>query len=366
MTHEVPLYGPRDYPLESACDRLLRLANFKAGPGFRVLLWTNPKGFHVERGRFGQQEVEHGYYAREEDFLNEMVKTGSRWRWERASNYEQLDGLLETTPFDAVVILGTTPANIVRKAVSYSIDPRGPKTVLLEFEKRAWDRTDPFSVWSYLGRAGQLHLMRNFVHLVSRKGLLKYLPPAYRRATDMALDIWDVPAQKLEPTCIERLFRERLEEGPRLDYKRAAAVKEGKELDKLVEKFCAMANARGGSFVIGVAEIDGRPVQPIDAGLEDVGNPDAVINRIQQKVYNKFGRSAPELEFASLRTGDKNIVIVQVAESVVKRCGLKVMLNRGEVIPLRQGRMTNWVSASEEIRDQSATPHANRESSPNP
>jgi hypothetical protein len=94
-----PLYDVRQYPLRTACDCLGEIATQMPSRVFRILLWTNPKDFSIEKGRYGQQEIEHGYHAREEDFINEFTATGSRWKWERATSVEQLEG----KPLPAVI-----------------------------------------------------------------------------------------------------------------------------------------------------------------------------------------------------------------------------------------------------------------------
>ena len=100
MIQETILYGPRDYPLGLACDWLREIASGTSAT-FRVLLWTNPKGFDVEKTRYGEREIELGYRPVEEDFLNEFQATGDRWRWERASNSDELQRFLGGEEFNA-------------------------------------------------------------------------------------------------------------------------------------------------------------------------------------------------------------------------------------------------------------------------
>jgi len=229
MIQETILYGPRDYPLGLACDWLREIASGTSAT-FRVLLWTNPKGFDVEKTRYGEREIELGYRPVEEDFLNEFQATGDRWRWERARNSDELQRFLGGEEFNAILVLGSTPTNIARKAVHYFENvPEGPKTILLEFNAKLWGPTETYAVWHYLNRTGYLHLLRRFVHLATRKSARKFLPVAKEQRIEPSVPIWEIPAHKITGTHIEHLFVERVEEGLRLDYKRAAAVSEKKD-----------------------------------------------------------------------------------------------------------------------------------------
>lgn len=343
MIDDLPIYGPREYSIDLACDRLRDVAAIPGTSRFKILLWTNEKGFYMEKRGWGEQEVEYGYYRREEDFLNEILQKGNRWRHERAVNPDQLMDHLKKERFDAVVILGSSPALLVRKAVFYQKYPFGPKTVLLEFEKKAWESTDPFSIWHYLELNGQQHLMHNFVHLVARKGQRKFLPVAYDRKIDWNINIADIPASKLAPAHIEQLFSLRTEEGQRLDYKRAAAVAEGKHVDRLIDRICGMANTAGGSIVIGIAESDGSPQLPISTGLENVAKPDSAIMRIQQKLFAKFGADRPDVEFRTLNVKGSNVIVLQIAQSLAKSHGRREFLD-GPKLPVRNGRCLDWIA----------------------
>lgn len=338
-----PLYGSKEYPLQTACERLRETANQMPNRVFRVLLWTNPKGFSIEKGRFGQQEIEHGYHPREEDFINELTAAGNRWKWERATKVEELEGYLAKTEFGVLVILGSSLSYLVRKGVYYSDHvPIGPKTVLLEFEPRFWDSTHPYAIWDYLRRNGHMHLLSSFVHLVARKRQLKFLPVAYEHQLDLSIPIWEIPAHQLTPQHIEVLFDKAIEEGLRLDYKRAAAVSDSKELDQFVYRLCAMANAKGGTTIVGVRECDGMPVQPISDGLENVVKPDKTLNRIAQIISSRFKKNAPEVEPRTLTIHGKTVIILQVGESVTKQCGIKWKGKQAK-IPVRVDRTTDWI-----------------------
>ena len=333
-----PLYDVRQYPLRTACDCLGEIATQMPSRVFRILLWTNPKGFSIEKGRYGQQEIEHGYHAREEDFINEFTATGSRWKWERATSVEQLEGYLAAAEFSAIVVLGSAPSYLVRKAVYYCEHVSlGPKTLLIEFERRYWDATDPYTVWYYLHRNGHLHLLGSFVHLVSRKQQLKFLPVAYEHQIGISIPIWDIPVHRVTIRHIEALFDGQFEEGARLDYKRAAAVSDSKHLDDLLYRLCGMANAKGGTFIIGIPERDGFPI-----GIEDVRTPDKVLNRLAQLLASRFGKDAPEVQPRTLSIRGKTIVVLQVGESVTKRCGLKWQ-GKQSVVPMRVDRITSWL-----------------------
>jgi hypothetical protein len=339
-----PLYEQRTYPLVAACGRLSEIATIVNPRPFRVLLWTNPKGFSIEKGRWGQQEIEHGYHAREEDFINEMTAVGERWKWERATTTEELETYLSRFEFGAVVVLGSSPSYLVRKAVYYCDHiPAGPKTVLLEFERRFWDSAHPYLIWDYLYRVDHLHLLNQFVHLVSRKQQLKFLPVAYDERHDPELPIWDIPAHRLTPNDIEVLFESRTEESDRLDYKRAAILSDETRFDRLISRICGMANSKGGTIVIGIAENEGAPLLPILQGLEHVDKADKTLNRVQQVLSSRFGRDAPEVDSRSLSVRGKTVLVLQIGESVTKRCG---MLQRGnvDVIPVRRGRTTDWMT----------------------
>jgi hypothetical protein len=347
-----PLYGLREYPLQTACQRIRETADQMANRIFRVLLWTNPKGFSIEKGRFGQQEIEHGYHAREEDFINELTATGNRWKWERATKVEELQDCLAKAEFGALVILGSSPSYLIRKAVYYCEHvPIGPKNVFLEFEPRFWDSTHPYAIWDYLHRNGHIHLLGGFVHLVTRKRQLKFLPLAYEHELDLAIPIWEIPAHRLTSRNIEVLFDKQIEEGLRLDYKRAAAVSDSKELDQFIYRLCAMANTRGGTIIVGVRERDGVPIHPSSQGLEDIVNPDKVLNRIAQIMSSRFGKNAPEIEPRTLTIHGKTVIILQVGESVTKQCGIKWEGKQGK-IPVRVDRTTDWIP----LEQKSATP----------
>ena len=258
--------------------------------------------------------------------------------------------------FGALVILGSSPSYLVRKAVYYyENELSGPKTTLLEFEPRFWQLTDPYSIWHYLNQAGYPGLLRHFVHLVRRKQQLKFLPHAFEHQVNASLPIWDVPAHKIRAANIEKLFSEGAEESARLDYKRAAALSDRKELDGLVYQICGMANMKGGSFIIGVAERDGIPALPRSEGLEHIVNPDRAINRLLQ-VASQFGQNAPEIDPRTVTVDGKNVVVLQVAESVAKQCGLKTFVNEGQKVPLRTGRITSWLPVEKPLPDGQIAP----------
>jgi hypothetical protein len=306
----------------------------------------------MERRGFGEQEVEYGYYRREEDFANELVHAGNRWRHERAVNVDQLIAHLRRERFDAIVLLGSSPPLLVRKAVFYSAYPLGPKTVLLEFEKRAWESTDPFSIWNYLKSKGQLHLLNNFVHLVNRKAQRKFLPVAYDRKIDWNLEIADVATRKLTAAHVEQLFSDQIEEGQRLDYKRAATFDDRKDLDKLIDRICGMANAQGGSIVVGVVEANGLPVLPFSKSLEHVAKPDRAIMRVEQKLFGRLENNRPDVQFRTLSVKGRNIVVMQIAEGISKQYGAK-RFDDGVKVPVRQGRLLSWVTLKLDSEDSS-------------
>ncbi len=341
-----PLYEPDKYPLDIACERLREVASLMKPRIFRVLLWTNPKGFSIEKGRYGQQEIEHGYHAREEDFINEMTAIGDRWKWERATEFQEVEGYLSKTEFGALVLLGSSPSYLIRKAVYYYDHVAvGPKTVLLEFERRFWDSTHPYAIWHYLQRTNHGHLLANFVHLVPRKRHLKFVPVAYEEQHDPTLPIWEMPAHRVTVNDIEALFKQRSEECLQLDYKRAAIVSDAKGFERLLYRICGMANAKGGTIVIGVAESEGVPLVPISEGLENVEKPDKTLNRLHQIVSARFGKNAPDIDPRTILVRGKNVLVLQIGESVTKRCGIKTRADNVDYIPVRKGRTTDWIPA---------------------
>jgi hypothetical protein len=343
MRDEKLLYGPRDYTLADACERIAELVRNISNP--RILLWTNPKGFDTENTRFGEREVERGYRSQEENFINELQEKGDRWRWDRATNTDELQKSLRAENFHAVVILGTSPTNILRKGVYYldSIG-EGPKPLLLEFNLKHWDEAETYALWHYLDRTGHLHLLRNFVHLTTRKSARKYLPSAAKKMSiGSSVPIWEIPAHRITADHVEHLFTAQLEEGGRLDYKRAAALSEKKKLDHLVERICAFANSKGGTIVIGIIEVDGLPLLPITKGLENVAQPDGGINRLLQKLANVKSET-PDIETRTITLRSRTIVVLQIGESISKQCGMRLGADQKLYVPIRRDRITDWLS----------------------
>jgi len=95
--------------------------------------------------------------------------------------------------------------------------------------------------------------------------------------------------------------------------------------------------------VIGIAEVDGAPQLPISKGLGHVQNPDKAINRILQKLASDRNET-PDVEPRTVRLRSKTLVL-QVSESVGKRCGLRIGDGNVSYIPVRRDRITEWVRA---------------------
>src|SRR5262245_56577061 len=206
MSDETLLYGPRDYSVPNACERIAEVVTNISNP--RILLWTNPKRFEIKKSRFGEREIELGYRRQEEDFINGIQARGDRWRWERATDPRELQQAVRKQRFHAVVILGTSQSNVARKAVYYldSIGD-GPKTLLLEFDATQWAEAESYAVWHYLNRTGHLHFLRQFVHLTTRMTHRKYLPTATTKTrVTQSVPIWEIASQQINADHIERLF----------------------------------------------------------------------------------------------------------------------------------------------------------------
>src|SRR5262249_38926111 len=222
----------------------------------------------------------------------------------------------------------------------------GPKTLLLEFDATQWDEAESYAVWPYLNRTGHFHFLRQFVHLTTRMTHRKYLPAATKTRVTQSVPIWEIASQQINADHIERLFTGQVEEGGRLDYKRAAALSEKKELAKLAERICAFANSKGGTIAIGIIEVDGRPLLLIAKGLQNVPNPDQGINRILQKL-SATPYETPDVEARTVTLRSRTVVILQIGESIGKHCGVTLGADRKLRIPVRRDRITDWLLVEE-------------------
>ena len=283
MSNGTPLFNKTDYPLASVVDTLLNLPGSTSGE-FNILIWADNKNRIVTepRGRaFIEYEV--GYSSKEEAFLIELGERGERWRYEKVFYHSDVANWLQKKRFDALLIMGEDLRALALKAVHY-LDkvPQGPKTVILGFPKRDLNSSYLYGVWSYLRSRHRLHLMRNFAYLNSSKSNLKYLPIIFEKPeTDFSVPIWKVEPERITDKHILNLFHTQVPEGQYLDYKRTDCLKKGNTKD-LLKDMCAMANKGGGIMLIGIKEIDGRPLTPISLGLQNVSKPDKELTRLGQ------------------------------------------------------------------------------------
>jgi predicted HTH transcriptional regulator len=105
-----------------------------------------------------------------------------------------------------------------------------------------------------------------------------------------------------------------------------------------------MANASGGIIIIGIRESNGRPTQPMKAGLQSVRNVDQQSNRLHQLISSHFGEVAPKVETRSLEVLNKRLLLVKVFKGVELVGGKKTPAGDIEY-PIRSGRITVWRSS---------------------
>jgi predicted HTH transcriptional regulator len=122
---------------------------------------------------------------------------------------------------------------------------------------------------------------------------------------------------------IHHLFVQGIEEGDRIDYKESGCLSSGADIRELLKDFAAMANASGGIIIIGIRESNGRPIQPIKAGLQSVRNVDQQSNRLHQLISTHFGEVAPKVETTSLEVVNKRLLLVKAFKGVEPLGGKK-------------------------------------------
>ena len=106
-------------------------------------------------------------------------------------------------------------------------------------------------------------------------------------------------------------------------------------------------NASGGIIIIGIRESNGRPIQPIKAGLQSVRNVDHESNRLHQLISTHFGEAAPKVETRSLEVLSKSLLLAKVFKGAECVGGNKKPTGDIEY-PIRTGRITTWRSAKEQ------------------
>src|SRR5271166_5281780 len=77
-----------------------------------------------------------------------------------------------------------------------------------------------------------------------------------------------------------------------------------------------MANSGGGVILVGIKEIDGRPLEPLRLGLQNVSKPDQQINRLTQMLTTEFGNLGPPKEIRSIEVMKKNVVLIKIFPTV--------------------------------------------------
>ena len=58
-----------------------------------------------------------------------------------------------------------------------------------------------------------------------------------------------------------------------------------------------------------------------------------------------FGKDAPDIDPRTILVRGKNVLVLQIGQSVTKRCGIKTRADNVDYIPVRKGRTTDWIPA---------------------
>jgi len=108
-----------------------------------------------------------------------------------------------------------------------------------------------------------------------------------------------------------------------------------------------MANSGGGVILVGIKEIDGRPLEPLRLGLQNVSKPDQQINRLTQMLTTEFGNLGPPKEIRSIEVMKKNVVLIKIFPTVTGFLRPREGKFAEKEYPFREGRITVWRSPSD-------------------
>jgi Putative DNA-binding domain len=339
-----PLFGHREYPVNSAVDALLALSKSLRSYPFRFLLWTEDrKGFREYHDGQSIPETEYGYSTKEELFLTECTSRGDRWRYDIVSEHATLWNILRKEQYQAVVICGEDLTSLASRAIYYfDRVPFGPKTVILAFHERPIELSHLDRLWSFLKGQNRLHLLKSLAYLNSSPSNRKFLPIIYeRQGFDPNQPIWQVPLDGLIKDHILLLFSRGIEEGDNIDYKEIGCLSSKSNTMELLKDCAAMANASGGIILVGIRESDGRPIHPPRLGLQNIRKPDQQINRLLQMISTRFEEAASNFKIRSLQVLEKRLLLIKVFHSVESLGGKKTAKGHMEY-PVRSGRITIW------------------------
>lgn len=111
---------------------------------------------------------------------------------------------------------------------------------------------------------------------------------------------------------INTLISNNVEESLTLEFKRAEAIENKKEISKDVS---AMANSAGGILIYGIEEIDNKAGK-----LSFIDGEKYTIERLDQVISSNITRRIPNLKIHSIRFGDdfkKTVYLLKIPESVL-------------------------------------------------
>jgi len=146
----------------------------------------------------------------------------------------------------------------------------------------------------------------------------------------MASDLFASPLDRLSLSDIQHLVDRQMEEGPRLEFKRALATNDGHPdrwmrdqssignvaRDDIAKEVVAFANAYGGVIIIGVDETDDNPKRARSIFEPHIPQISNCAERIEQALRSVIDPPLPMLEVRGIESVDgSGVIILRVGSS---------------------------------------------------